>query len=97
MFPGATTQGMKDYIKPTIARKPDMVILWTWTNDLNNNQNPSDTANKIISLAENIKIGGAEVSISFLITRGDRLSEKGKKCQQRVTQMYRRKLCFYFI
>ena len=26
-FPGATTKNMKDYIKPTIARKPDMVIL----------------------------------------------------------------------
>ena len=33
-FPGATTQDVKDYIKPTIARKPDMVILHTGTNNL---------------------------------------------------------------
>ena len=28
-FPGATTQDMKDNIKPTMIRKPDMVILHT--------------------------------------------------------------------
>ena len=28
-FPGATTQDMKDNIKPTTTRKPDMVILYT--------------------------------------------------------------------
>ena len=78
-FPGATTQDMKDYIKPTIARKPDMVILHTGTNDLKSNQNPPDIANEIINLAKNIKISGTEVSISSLIPRGDRLSEKGKK------------------
>ena len=70
---------MKDYIKSTIARKPDMVILHTGTNDLKSNQNPSDIANEIINLVKNIKISETEVSISSLIPRGDRLSEKGKK------------------
>ena len=37
-FPGATTQDIKDYIKPTITRKPDMVILHTGTNDLKSKQ-----------------------------------------------------------
>ena len=78
-FPGATTQDMKDYIKPTISRKPDMVILHTGTNDLKINQNPSDIANEIVNLAKNIKNSGTEVSISALIPRGDRLSEKGRK------------------
>ena len=85
-FPGATTQDMKDYIKPTISRKPDMVILHTGTNDLKSNQNPSDIANEIINLAENIKINGTEVSISFLIPRGDRLSEKGKKVNKELQE-----------
>ena len=60
---------MKDYIKPTTARKPDMVILHTWTNDLKSNQNPSDIANEIISSANSIKIRGTEVSIhpSYLV------------------------------
>ena len=56
-----------------------MVILHTGTNYLKINQNPSDVANEIINLAKNIKISGTEVSISSLIPRGDRLSEKGKK------------------
>ena len=70
---------MKDYIKPTIAREPDMVILHTGMNDLKSNQNPSDITNEIISLAKNIKKSGTEVSISSLIPRGDWLSEKEKK------------------
>ena len=78
-FPGATTQDMKDYIKPAIARKPGMVILHTGTHDLKSNKNPSDIANEIIHLAKKKKISGAEVSLSSLIPRGDRLSEKGKK------------------
>ena len=67
-FPGPTTQDMKDYIKPTIARNQDMVILHTGTNDLKSKQNPSDIANEIINLA---KISGTEVSISSLIPLGD--------------------------
>ena len=55
-FPGPTTQDMKDYIKPTIARNQDMVILHTGTNDLKSNQNSSNIANEIISLVKNIKI-----------------------------------------
>ena len=73
---------MKDYIKPTIARKPDMVILQTRTNDLKSNQNPSDIANAIINFVKNKKISETELSISSLIPRGDQLSEKRKKSQQ---------------
>ena len=87
---------MKDYIKPTIARKPDMVILQTRTNDLKSNQNPSDIANAIINFVKNKKTSETELSISSLIPRGDQLSEKRKKSQQTVTRkMYRREFCFY--
>ena len=46
-----------------------MVILHTGTHDLKSSQNPSDIANEIISLANNIKISGTEVSIhpSYLV------------------------------
>ena len=85
-FPGATTQDMKDYIKPTISKKPDVVILHTGTNYLKSNQNPSDIANEIVNLAKNIKNSGTEVSISSLIPRGDRLSEKGKKVNKELQE-----------
>ena len=85
-------------VKPTIARKPDMGILHTGTNDLKGNQNPSDIASEIISLAKNIKISRTKVSISSLIRRGDRLSEKEKK----LTKSYKkniapRTLLLYYI
>ena len=85
-MPGATTQDMNDYIKPTIARKPGMIILHTGTNDLKSNQNPSDIANEIINLAKNIKISGTEVSISSLMPRRDPLSEKGKKVNKELQE-----------
>ena len=69
-FLGAATQEMKDYIKLTTARKPEMIILHTGANDLKSNQNPSNIVNEIINLAKNIKISGMEVSISSLIPRG---------------------------
>ena len=56
-----------------------MIISHTGINDLKINQNPSDIANEIIKLAKSIKISGTEVSISSLIPRGYRLSEKEKK------------------
>ena len=63
-----------------------MVILYTGTNNLKNNQNPLDIGNEIINLAKNIKINGTEVSISSLIPRGDRLSEKGKKVNKELQE-----------
>ena len=77
---------MKDYIKPTTARKPDMVILHTETNDLKSNQNPSNIANEIINLTKNVKRSRTEVSISFLITCRYRLSEKGKKVNKELQE-----------
>ena len=62
-FLGAGTQDTRDYIKLTTARKPDMVILHTGTNDLKINQNPADVDNEIINLAKNIKIRQMKVSI----------------------------------
>ena len=81
-FPGATTQDMKDYVKPTIARKPDLIILHTGTNDLKGSQAPTDIADNIINLAKSIKSSDTKVSISSLIPRGDRLCEKGKKVNE---------------
>ena len=85
-FPGAATQDIKNYIKPTIARKPHICILHTGTNDLKSNQNPSDIANEIINLAKNIKSSGTELSISFLIPRGKQQSQKGRKVNKELQE-----------
>ena len=85
MFP-SETQDMKDYIKPTIARKPHTVIFHTGTNYLESNQITSDIANEMINLMKNIKVSGTEVPMSSLIPRGDRLSEKGKKINKELQE-----------
>ena len=41
------TKDVRDYIKPSMARKPDMIVLHTETNDLQN-KTPSDFALEII-------------------------------------------------
>ena len=63
-----------------------MVIFHAGTNDLKSNQNSLDIANEIMNLVKNIKISGTEVSISSLILRGDRLSEKGKKVNKELQE-----------
>ena len=54
-FPGATTKSMRDYIKPSVARELDAIVLHTRTNDLKNNKTPSDIAGEIIQLAKEYK------------------------------------------
>ena len=47
-------KGMRDNIKPSMMRKPDMIVLHTETNNLQNNKIPSDIASEIIQLAKSI-------------------------------------------
>ena len=70
---------MRYYIKPSMARKLDTIVLHTGTNGLENNKTPSNIASEIIQLAKIIKTNGIEVAVSSLIPRGDKLSEKANK------------------
>ena len=45
---------MRDNIKPSMMRKPDMIVLHTGTNNLQNNKTPFDIASEIIQLAKSI-------------------------------------------
>ena len=47
-------KGMRDKIKPSMMRKPDMIVLHTGTSNLQNNKIPSDIASEIIQLAKSI-------------------------------------------
>ena len=49
-FPGATTQCMADYMKPSIRAKPNDFILLVGTNDFNSNRPPDEIAKAIIDL-----------------------------------------------
>ena len=76
--PESTTVDMLDYIKPTVRRKPDVLVIHTGTNDLINGVN---TMKEVRQLVKCVKELGKEeeVKIGFLsvINRSDRNLEKG--------------------
>ena len=70
-FAGATTSDMSHYVKPTLNKKPDQVILRAGTNDIGK-LSPSEIANNIVNLAREIESSmDAQVMISELVTRSD--------------------------
>jgi hypothetical protein len=89
-FPGAKTDCMKHYIKPSLTFKPDLIILHCGTNDLKGNDDSEDIANNIINLAVEIS-NTTTVAISELVSRNDKFRERvsdvnkclKKKCSDR--------------
>ena len=70
-FPGATTECMKDYVKPTMKYNPDFVILHTGTNDLKSNKSSEEISNDIIKLALDIKTDQNDIVVSGILARND--------------------------
>ena len=60
--PGATSQDMKDFINPSINRKPDMLICHVGTNDITNN---IDTLTNLQTIINRIKKKSASTKIVF--------------------------------
>ena len=83
-FPGSTVDDMSSYMKPTVERKPDYLILHMGTNNIKKDQ-PRVLAEKIVDLA--IKISSeapqTKVIISGMIKRDDpNLNCKTKKANK---------------
>ena len=78
-FPGAKTQDMKHYTKPTLATNPDAVIIHVGTNDIKNST-PEKVAESMLDLGKDIKLncGNVELIFSTIIIRTDVLSLKAK-------------------
>ena len=83
MFAGAITQDMKNFNKPALARKLDVIILHTGTDDLKSNKNPSDITNEILELAKNTKSNGIEVVVSSW-----RYLKKGKRVKNNLQERW---------
>ena len=90
-FPGAATQCMMDYMKPSIRAKPDHIILHVGTN-----ATPSEIAEKITSLASEMKSNKCDVSISAIIIRTDKpdLNKKGIEVNNALKEMCEEKNIF---
>lgn len=76
-FPGATTQCMEDYVKPSLKHKPDIILLHVGTNDLRSSKSAEMIAKEVINLSIKIKNQENEVIISSIISRNDSLDQKG--------------------
>ncbi len=79
-FSGSTVCDMESYIKPTIDRKPDCIVLHVGTNDLaKKSKTDVEISKNIVDLAKNIEENGIKPIISGLIPRYDALEPKRVK------------------
>ena len=77
-FPGAKTDDMESYIKPTLKNKPERIIIHCGTNDLKNST-PQSIAENILSLAKSSQQENNTVLVSSIVPRNDHLDKKGKE------------------
>ena len=88
-FPGAKVSDMKHYIKPTLSRTPDCLIMHIGTNDLKNSS-PSEISSSISSFGQEIRkeVPNTNLVISEVIIRNDdpslnvKISELNKNLAQ---------------
>ena len=76
--PGATTNDIIDYIKPTIRQKPDIVIVHSGTNDLTKDVNTMNRVCKVVAAVKEIDTEGKiKLGFSGIVVRGDINKEEG--------------------
>ena len=70
--PGASTEDLFDHIKPVIRKSPDIVVIHTGTNDLQNNCNIVKKAKKLVSAVKEVdKDNSIKIAFSSIINRED--------------------------
>ena len=70
--PGASTEDLSVNIKPAIRKNPDVVVIHTGTNDLQNNFNIVKKAKKLVSaVKEADKDNSIKIAFSSIINRED--------------------------
>ena len=70
--PGTSMEELNDHIKPAIRKNPDIVVIHTGTNDLENNCNIVKSAKELVSAVKEIdKDNSLKVAFSIIINRED--------------------------
>ena len=64
-YPGATINDFIDYVRPTVRKKPNLIIIHTGTNDIQNNVN---TLQKIRDVVSSIKEYGTDNNIKIALS-----------------------------
>ena len=79
-FNGSTVSDMESYVKPTIERKPDCIVLHVGTNDLGKkSKSEVEIAESIVNRAKNIAKSGIKPIISAIVPRYDALEPRRVK------------------
>ena len=82
-FSGATTSDMKHYLKPTLEKNPQQILLHVGTNDLRD-QNPNVVVDNVVELARKIESEtNACIILSELVARSDNVSSDSVKTVNR--------------
>ena len=82
-FSGATTSDMKHYLKPTLEKTPQQILLHVETNDLQD-QNPNVVVDNAVELARKIESEtNARIILSELVARSDNVSSDSVKTVNR--------------
>ena len=87
-FAGAKVRSMKDYVKPSLRKKPDHIVLHVGTNDLVSDRPPDLIAKSIVDVASTMKNENYDVTASNIIARADLFKEKTNE-----VNYYLSKLC----
>ena len=87
--PGATVVDMNHYLKPTLEKNPELIVLHIGTNNIPK-KNPSDIVKEIKSLGQGIVENGlTKIPISEIIQRED----KAPNTKVKETNVLLNKLC----
>ena len=62
--PGATTDDIIDYVRPSACKKLDLIIIYTDTNDIQNKVNTLQKVRKVITTIKEIDVNN-EVQSTF--------------------------------
>ena len=69
---GATTDDIIDYVRPTARKKPDMIIIHTGTNDIQNKVNTLQKVRKVITTIKEVDVKNEiQIAFSSVIHRDD--------------------------
>lgn len=72
-FSGSTVADMHHYIKPTLVKNPDEILIHIGTNDVRTTSSPQTITDSIVDLCESVQqqTSGADITVSGIILRND--------------------------
>ena len=87
--PRATTDDTIDYVRPTARKKPDMIIIHTSTNDIQNKVNTLQKVRKVITSIKEIDVNN-EIQIAFsnvIHSNDEDFEEKTKEINRKLENL----------